>query len=67
MSASLSAAMVKTDDADNLRLVKGDAANNTGRDDDDASLVLASGLYDRSRQHPLGPADDIEGWREQRP
>jgi len=52
MAASLSAAMVQPDSSGNVRLVKRDAANNTARDDVGAALVLAAGLWDRSRQRP---------------
>ena len=51
MAASLSAAMVKTDDAGNSRLVK-KGTNNTARDDVAAGLLLCAGLYERSRQRP---------------
>ena len=51
MAASLSATLVKTDDADNVRLVK-KGTNKEGRDDVSSALVLCSGLFDRSRHRP---------------
>ena len=51
MAWSLSKALVKTDDAGNVRLVK-DGTNNVARDDVAAALVLGAGLYERSRQRP---------------
>ena len=47
VAASLSQAMVKNDDAGNVRLVK-KGSNNTSRDDVAAALVLASGAFQRS-------------------
>ena len=51
VAASLSQAVVKTDDAGNTRLVKR-GTNNTARDDVGAALVLAAGAFQRS---PGGP------------
>ena len=48
IAASLAVAMVKPDDHGNVRLVKRDAANNTGRDDVAAALVLAAGALSRA-------------------
>ena len=47
LTASLASAQVKNDDAGSCRLVKRDRANNTGRDDVAAALVLAAGLVSR--------------------
>ena len=43
LTASLSAALVSNDTSGNVRLVKKDPHNNTGRDDVAAALVLAAG------------------------
>ena len=48
LTASLSAAQVKGDDAGNMRLVKR-GTNNTGRDDVAAALTLAAGAWERHR------------------
>ena len=53
VAASLAVAMVKNDDQGNVRLVKR-GTNNQARDDVAASLVLASGAFERQRQNP-GP------------
>ena len=47
LTASLAAAMVKPDDAGNVRLVKR-GTNNTGRDDVAAALILAAGALSRA-------------------
>ena len=47
LTASLAAAMVKPDDAGNVRLVK-KGTNNTGRDDVAAALTLAAGALSRA-------------------
>ena len=47
VAASLSAAMVKNDDAGNTRLLKR-GSNNTARDDVAAALVLAAGAFARA-------------------
>ena len=47
LTASLAAAMVKPDDAGNVRMVK-NGTNNTGRDDVAAALVLAAGALSRA-------------------
>lgn len=47
LTASLAAAMVKPDDAGNVRMVKR-GTNNTGRDDVAAALVLAAGALARA-------------------
>ena len=52
VAASLSAALVKNDDAGNTRLVKR-GTNNTARDDVAAALLLAGGAFVRRR--PQGP------------
>ncbi len=52
MAASLSAAMVKNDDAGSVRLVKRDASNNSARDDVAAALVLAAGEFRRRGGRP---------------
>ena len=49
LTASLAAAMVKPDDAGNVRLAKR-GSNNTSRDDVAAALVLAAGAFARSLQ-----------------
>ena len=46
IEASLSAAMVKNDDAGSVRLVK-NGTNNTARDDVAAALTLAAGAHSR--------------------
>ena len=51
LAASLSVAMVKNDDAGNVRLAK-QGSNNTARDDVAAALVLAAGVYQRARAQP---------------
>ena len=51
LTASLSAALVKPDDSDNVRLVKR-GTNNTARDDVAAALVLAAGAVDRAPKAP---------------
>lgn len=51
LTASLSAAMVKNDDAGSVRMVKR-GTNNEARDDVAAALVLAAGAMDRA---PKGP------------
>ena len=48
ITSSMAAARVKPDDSGNVRLVKA-GTNNTGRDDVAAALVLAAGLFERSR------------------
>ena len=52
LAASLSAAMVKNDDAGNVRMVKA-GTNNTGRDDVAAALVMAGGAFDRYTDSPI--------------
>ena len=47
MEASLASARVKNDDQGSYRLVKKDPANNTGRDDVAAALVLLAGAMER--------------------
>ena len=47
LTASLAAAMVKTDDAGSVRLVK-NGTNNTGRDDVAMALTLAAGALSRA-------------------
>ena len=49
LAASLSAAMVKNDDAGSFRLVK-KGFNNRARDDVASALVLAAGLFERTAQ-----------------
>ena len=49
LAASLSAAMVKNDDAGSFRLIK-KGFNNKARDDVAAALVLAAGLFERTAQ-----------------
>ena len=51
LAASLSVAMVKNDDAGNVRLAK-KSTNNTARDDVAAALVLAAGVFQRARAQP---------------
>ena len=51
LAASLSVAMVKNDDAGNVRLAK-KGVNNSSRDDVAAALVLAAGVYQRARSQP---------------
>ena len=51
LAASLAVAMVRNDDAGNVRLSK-KGSNNTARDDVAAALVLAAGVYQRSRSQP---------------
>ena len=51
LAASLSVAMVKNDDAGNVRLIK-KGSNNSSRDDVAAALVLGAGVYQRSRSQP---------------
>ena len=55
IAASLAAAMVRPDDAGNVRLVKR-GSNNTGRDDVAASLVLAAGVVSRGAATAPGAA-----------
>ena len=50
IAASLSVAVVKSDDQGSTRLVKG--SNNTARDDVAAALLLAAGAYMRDSQRP---------------
>ena len=52
VAASLASAMVKNDDQGNTRLAKRDPANNTGRDDVAAALVLAAGAHVRAGVQP---------------
>lgn len=52
VAASLGSAMVKNDDAGNVRLAKRDVSNNTARDDVAAALVLASGAWARAAMRP---------------
>ena len=49
LAASLSAAMVRNDDAGSFRLIK-KGFNNKARDDVAAALVLAAGLFERTAQ-----------------
>ena len=51
LAASLSAAVVQSDDAGNTRLVKR-GTNNTARDDVAAALLLAAGLHERVAGRP---------------
>ena len=51
LAASLAVAMVKSDDAGSVRLVKR-ASDNSARDDVAAALVLAAGALARA---PTGP------------
>ena len=56
VAASLSAALVKNDDAGNVRLIKR-GTNNTARDDVAAALVLAAGAFERANaRHGAGLA-----------
>ena len=52
LAASLSVAMVKHDDAGNIRLVK-KGVNNTSRDDVAAALVFAAGAFWRANTVPV--------------
>ena len=58
--ASLSAALVRSDDAGSIRMVK-DGSNNTGRDDVAAALTLAAGAWERSLAGPSPPAIRYHG------
>ena len=51
LAASLAVAMVRNDDAGNVRLSK-KGSNNTARDDVAAALILAAGVYQRARSQP---------------
>ena len=51
LAASLSVAMIKSDDSGNVRLIK-KGSNNSSRDDVAAALVLGAGVYQRSRSQP---------------
>ena len=51
LAASLSVAMIKSDDSGNVRLIK-KGSNNASRDDVAAALVLGAGIYQRSRSQP---------------
>ena len=51
LAASLAVAMVRNDDAGNVRLSK-KSTNNCGRDDVAAALVLAAGVFQRARAQP---------------
>ena len=51
LAASLAVAMVKNDDAGNVRLAK-KGTNNQSRDDVAAALILAAGVYQRARAQP---------------
>ena len=51
LAASLSVAMVKSDDGGNVRMVKR-GTNNSSRDDVAAAFVLGAGVYQRSRSQP---------------
>ena len=51
LAASLSVAMVKSDDAGNVRLIK-KGSNNASRDDVAAALLLAAGVFQRARAQP---------------
>ena len=53
-TASLAVAMVKPDDAGNVRLIKR-GSHNTARDDVAAALVLAAGAFDRKPKAPKAP------------
>ena len=53
VSASLSVATVKNDDAGNVRLVKR-TNNNESRDDVAAALCMAAGAWERAAQQPAG-------------
>ena len=52
LTASLAVAMVKPDTSGNVRMVKRDGFNNTGRDDVAVALMLAAGAHQR---RPAGP------------
>jgi phage terminase large subunit-like protein len=52
VAASLSVAMVKSDDQGSVRLVK-TSTNNTSRDDVAAALALAAGAFARSLRRPV--------------
>ena len=54
IEASLTAAMVKSDDAGSTRIVKRDPANNCGRDDVAVCLALAAGAFSRLPTRPRG-------------
>ena len=58
LAASLSVAMVKHDDAGNIRLQKS-GVNNCARDDVAAALVFAAGAFDRAERKPSGTAHVI--------
>ncbi len=58
LTVSLAAAEVRNDDQGNTRLVKRDPANNTGRDDTAAALVLAAGALDRYLSQPRPSPDN---------
>lgn len=60
LTASLAAAMVKPDDAGNVRMVKR-GTNNTGRDDVAAALVLAAGALSRAPKPRRGMRSAIVG------
>ena len=49
------AALVSADDQGNVRLIKRDGSNNTGRDDVAAALILAAGGYARRPAMATGP------------
>ena len=51
IGASLAVAMVKNDDAGSVRMVKR-GTNNTARDDVAAGLILAAGVFERTRGKP---------------
>ncbi len=51
LEASLSVAMVQNDTSGNVRMVKR-GTNNTGRDDVAAALILAAGVFERTRGRP---------------
>ena len=51
LAASLSVAMVKSDDGGNVRMVKR-GTNNSSRDDVAAAFVLGAGVYLRARSQP---------------
>ena len=55
LAASLSVAMVKSDDSGNVRLVKS-GSNNTARDDVAFALTLAAGAYARAMLSPAEPS-----------
>ena len=60
LTASLAAAMVKPDDAGNVRLAKR-GTNNEGRDDVAAALVLAAGALSRAPKPPRRMRSAIVG------